>query len=115
MHLAELVAHVEGELSGHGDADRTVSGCYVSDLLSDVLSNGQDGSAWVTHHTHQNIVAVAAVKGLSAVVVVDGKVVEQDTLARARAEGVNLVLTKLSAFETTGRIYELIKAQLHRA
>ena len=91
--------------------EREVTGCYVSDLLSDVLAGSETGQLWVTQHTHPNVVAVAAVKELSAVLVVGGKAVNEDTINRALSENVNLLVTGLSAFEVAGKIYALLEKE----
>jgi len=113
--MAELTARevleaLKAEIVAEGDLTRKVKGCYVSDLLSDVLSKSHEGDLWITQHTHSNIVAVTSVKGLSAVVVVGGNVISEDTLQKARAEGVTLTTCPLSAFEAAGEVYNMLKS-----
>jgi len=112
--MAELTARkvidsLEATIASGGDLERKVTGCYVSDLLSDVLAKSNEGDLWITQHTHSNIVAVASVKGLAAVVVVGGNVIPEDTLVKARAEGVTLCQSRMSAFEAAGEVYNLLK------
>ena len=40
-------------LSGAQGLDKEVEGCYVSDLLSDVMGNAEMGNIWVTLQTHK--------------------------------------------------------------
>ena len=85
MKLNDLVKEFGLEVkAGSGRLDREVTGGYVSDLLSDVLAHAEDGVLWVTLHIHQNIVAVASHKGLSGIILVQGRVPEADTVARPR-------------------------------
>ncbi len=100
---------LKAEIATEGDLSRQIKGCYVSDLLSDVLSKNHEGDLWITQHTHSNIVAVASVKGIVAVIVVGGNVIPEDTLEKARAEGVTLIQSGMSAFETAGEVYNLLK------
>ena len=58
--------------SGAGGLDREVTGGYVSDLLSDVMGFARDGEVWVTLQTHKNVMAIASLKELAAVVIVKG-------------------------------------------
>ncbi len=109
MTAAELTELLGGTVVSGPRLDREVTGCYVSDLLSDVLAGSEKGQFWVTQHTHPNVVAVAAVKGLSAVLVVGGKAVAEDTAGRAAVEDVNIITTGLTAFEAVGRIYTLLE------
>lgn len=83
-----------------------VSAGYVSDLLSDVLAHADEGVVWVTLHVHHNIVAVAAHKGLSGIILVQGRQPEKDTVAKAEEEGIPIMVSGLSAFELVGRLYK---------
>lgn len=91
-----------GSLSG-----RAVSGGYVSDLLSDVMGNARPGDIWVTIQSHLNIVAVAALKEFSAVVVCGGAEIEEAVLEKARSEGVVVLTTSKTSFEICGLLWEM--------
>ena len=84
-----------------------VSGAYASDLLSDVMAHAEKGSCWVTLQVHQNIVAVAALKELAAIVIVGGREPEPDAAEKAAKQGVTILTTKMTAFETAGRMYQM--------
>ena len=105
----EVIEALKAEIAAEGDLARQIKGCHVSDLLSDVLSKNHEGDLWITQHTHSNIVAVASVKGIAAVVVVDGNIVPDDTLEKARAEGVTIARCQLSAFEAAGAVFNILK------
>ncbi len=92
--------------AGSGHLEREIAGGYVSDLLSDVLAHAEDGVLWVTLHVHHNIVAVAAHKGLAGIVLVQGRVPADDTIAKAEEEGIPILVSDLPAFELVGRLYE---------
>jgi len=97
---------VGGALVGPAEAGRReVRGGYCSDLLSDVMANAQDGDAWITMQRHVNTVAVAQLKNLAAIVIVNGRVPEADMAARAAEHGVAVVTTPLPAFDAAGRLY----------
>lgn len=87
------------------DRGREVRGGYASDMLSDVIANAERGDVWVTMQTHLNIVAVAVLKELAAVVIVAGHKPADETVAAAREKGVCLLGTGLSSFATCGRLY----------
>jgi preprotein translocase subunit SecY len=46
-------------LTEESKLDRMISGVYVCDLLSWVMSHANKDNIWITIHTHLNIVAVA--------------------------------------------------------
>jgi len=94
-------------LTGDVGLDREVSCGYASDLLSDVIAHARAGDAWVTLQTHGNVVAVASLKELAAVILVNGRKPDAETLDKGRAEGVALLGTLLPAFELAGRLYEM--------
>ncbi len=107
MKLKDLVREFGLEVkAGAGLLDRDVTGGYASDLLSDVLAHAVDGNVWVTLHIHQNIVAVAAHKGLAGVILVQGRQPEKDTVAKAAEEGIPVMVSALPAFELVGRLYK---------
>ncbi len=84
-----------------------VTGAVVGDLLSHVMARGKQGNCWVTIQTHPNLVAVAALGGLSAIIIADGFEPEEDTVARADEEGIALLTSPHSAFTIAGQLYEL--------
>lgn len=83
-----------------------VTGGYASDLLSDVIANSKAGNVWVTMQVHVNIVAVAVLKELAAIVLVHGREPADDTLRKARDEHVAILVSRLPAFETVGKLYD---------
>ncbi len=95
--------------SGEDKLNAEVGGGYTGDLLSDVMGNSKEGDIWITRQVHQNIVAVASLKDHAGIVLVQGCEPAKDTLDKAKQEGVPILVSDLSAFEVTGRIYNLLK------
>jgi predicted transcriptional regulator len=94
-------------VSGLSRLSREFTRGYVSDLLSDVMANAKAGDVWVTLQVHQNIVAVAALKELAAIILIGGRQPERQTLAKAEAENIPILLSELPAFEVAGRLYQM--------
>ncbi len=88
-----------------------VSGGYVGDLLSDVMANAAEGNIWITLQVHINIVAVATLKNISAIILVNRRTPDPDTVERAASEEIPLLLTDKSAFEIAGKLYQILNAQ----
>ena len=108
MTLREMIEKLELILVAEtGALDETVSGGYVSDLLSHVMGQAKAGQIWITMQGHQNIVAVASLVGLSAVIVAGGVEPEEQTVVKARDQEVVLCKTNLSTYEVVGRLYNL--------
>lgn len=83
-----------------------LTGCYISDLLSDVLANARPGVLWVTIHTHRNVVSVASMKDIAAVLFTCGRKPEAAIIAEAAAEDILLLSTPLTTYETAGKLWE---------
>jgi len=106
--LADLVEKLDLEVrSARGNLDNEVTGGYASDLLSDVIANGREGDVWVTLQIHQNVVAVASMKDLAGIILVGGREPEEDTLQKAEAEGIPIMVSKRPTFELVGILYGL--------
>ncbi|MEI6500766.1 MAG: serine kinase [Armatimonadota bacterium] len=105
------VAQVAGELGlkplAEATGDRLVTGAIVSDLLSYVMAKAAAGQVWVTVQGHANVVAVAALAGLAAVVIAAGFEPEDETRDRALEEGIPLFVSEESAFALAGKLYAL--------
>ena len=108
MTLREMIEKLELIVVAEtGALDETVSGGYVSDLLSHVMGQAKAGQIWITMQGHQNIVAVASLVGLAAVIVAGGVEPEEQTVVKARDQDVVLCKTNLSTYEVAGRLYNL--------
>ena len=88
--------------------DQEISGGYASDLLSDVLAHAKEGQIWVTVQTHKNVLAVASMKRLSAILLVNGLEPDGDMLEQNQSERIPILGTNLSAFEIIGELYILL-------
>ena len=63
--------------------ERGVEGVFISDMLSDVMTNAKTGNLWLTTQTHTNIVSAANLIDLSAIIVTVGKEVPTATITLA--------------------------------
>jgi hypothetical protein len=80
---------------------------YASDMLSCVMSGAKHQSIWVTLQAHLNIVAVATLLDLSAIIITEGNVPEAAVIEKAVKEDVILLSTPLSSFSVVGKLWEL--------
>lgn len=108
MKLAELVEKLEMNVrTAAGGLDVEVTRGYASDLLSDVIGHAQEGDLWITLQMHQNIVAVAVMKSLAGIILVNAREPEEETIRKAEAEGVPVMISALPTFELVGKMFEL--------
>lgn len=110
MDLESIVKALNLKIrSGEDKLKTEIQGGYTGDLLSDVMGNSKEGDIWITRQVHQNIVAVASLKEHAGIILVQDSEPAKDTLEKAIKEGIPIMISDLSAFEVTGRIYDLIK------
>jgi len=80
-------------------SDREVKCGFCCDLLSHAMANGKADMAWVTVHTHMNVVAIAVLTGAACVIAADGKQFSADVIQKAREENIALLCSEKSAYE----------------
>jgi len=96
--------------SGNEGLENEISGGYVSDLLSDVMGFAAEGQVWITLQTHQNVLAIASLKDLAAVILVKGFQPDEETLKHSEEEGIPLLGTEMGTFEIAGKLYAELNA-----
>jgi predicted transcriptional regulator len=112
MKISEMVSALNlTVISGEGGLNNDITGGYVSDLLSDVIGGAGDGNVWITLQTHHNIIAVASLKDISAVILVKGLKPADDTIRKSNEENIPLLSTDADTFKIAGRLYELLKIE----
>ena len=110
MKVAELADKLELKIvSGKKGLENEISGGYCCDLLSDVMGNADEGQVWITLQTHKNVMAIASLKDLAAIILVKGLPPDEDTLAQSEADGIPILITSEEAFVTAGKIYTLLQ------
>ncbi|MFA5561288.1 MAG: hypothetical protein WDA00_01410 [Eubacteriales bacterium] len=107
MTVSELATALDARLLTAPAPDRKVNGAYAGDLLSWVMGRAAAGQAWVTIMTNINVVAVASLLELSAVILCDNALPEPAVLEAAEARGVNLLLSRQPVYELCGRLHRL--------
>jgi serine kinase of HPr protein (carbohydrate metabolism regulator) len=111
MKLKEIVEELQLKvLTGQDRLDTEVTGGYTSDLLSDVMANSRAKNLWITLQTHQNIIAVAKLRDLAGIIVVNNRKPDEETLQKAKEENIPLFCTGETAFKITGKLYDLISS-----
>ncbi len=112
MTIAEIAERLNlTPVTGEEYLHREVSDGYVSDLLSDVMANAKKDCVWITLQTHENAVAVAVLKEIAAVVIVNGRKPSDVTIEKATEQKVPILLTSKTAFEIAGKLYQLLHAE----
>lgn len=98
---ANLKTIIEGK-------DFVVKSGITCDLLSIVMSSAKEDSIWITVQKHLNIVAVAALREIKAIVITSGIRPEKDVIDRAKEERIWILTTDEDSFTISGKIFNLL-------
>ena len=110
MQVKELAEKANLKIiSGGQGLNAEIKGGYTCDLLSDVMGHAEQGYVWITLQTHKNVMAIASLKELAAIILVKGLTPEADTLEHSTLENIPILSTDLEAFEISGIVYHLIR------
>jgi len=109
LELKEIVEKLELEplILKESPFIMKIKGCYIGDLLSNVMAHAREADLWLTVQTHQNVVAVAQLLNLGGVVFLEGHLPDEDTIKKAKKEKIPLFSTGDSAYELAGRLYNM--------
>jgi hypothetical protein len=83
------------------------TGGYSSDLLSCVMAGAKKGHLWITLQAHLNIVAVAALNEVAAIIITENAEPDSASIAKANQQGVILLGTSETTYEVNGKLWEL--------
>jgi len=108
MLLKKIIENLDLECVTDVVEDLQIEKGYTSDLLSEVMASG-NSDIWITVQSHSNIVAVATIIGVKAIVLVNGRDYSQDTMDKAKEEGICLLKSNQDAFVITGKIYAMLQ------
>lgn len=101
MKVEDIIKREECTLvAGQSGINRDVKNVYLCDLLSWVMSHAKKDEAWVTVMTNINIVAVALLTEVSCIIIPEGIQVEKDTILKADKEGIPIITTNMTAYDT---------------
>jgi predicted transcriptional regulator len=110
MTLGELTNVLGLEiLTGDVNLDREVRAGYTSDLLSDVIANIEESSVWITIQRHVNVLGVAKLRDIIAIIIPRKLELEQEVVEKAKIEKIAVLRDHRSAFEISGLIYNALK------
>jgi hypothetical protein len=83
------------------------TGGYASDLLSCVMAGAKKGYLWITLQAHLNVVAIAALTEVAAVIITEGAQPDAASITRADQQGVTLLSTSQTTYKVNGKLWEL--------
>ncbi len=111
IKLSDYIAAIEGQVLTNLCEPESVEICggYNSDMLSDVMGSAGSGQVWITIMKHLNVIAVASMANIPAIVFAKGTSPDQAVIDKANEEELCLISSSLSSFELAGILYNLVK------
>ena len=84
--------------------DREISGCYIGDLLSWVMSHAEADNVWITIMNNINITAVASLVDVACVILAEGVTLTDEVLKKANSVGIVIFSSQKSAYTLASEI-----------
>ena len=88
--------------------EREITGAYIGDLLSWVMGRAEQGDVWITIMSNINTVAVATLTDASCILLAEGVMLDENALEAAKSKEVNVLSTKMTAYEAAIRTKEAL-------
>ena len=104
MQVSDLIKTLDLAVLTPDFEDRSVSGCYIGDLLSWVMGRAQTGDAWITIMNNINIVAVATLTDCACIILCEGVTAAPEIISKAENEGIIILSSEKTAFELAKKI-----------
>lgn len=107
MTIREIAERIDAVVYAEPDQmDEDLVGAFASDMMSDVLAYGEGHAVLVTGLLNPQIVRTAHMLDMSCIIVVRGKTASEEIKRLAAENQITLLETKLSMFQTSGKLYE---------
>ena len=107
MIVEEIVNELGLQVIAPGDIGQEVTGGYAADLLSCVMAKAKAGNVWVTLQAHPNVIAVASLLNLAAVIVSEGIKPDLETVEPAQENRVTLLGSPQTTSAVVGELSKL--------
>ena len=79
---------------------------YIGDLLSHVMAAVKPNSLWITVQRHLNIIGVAVMSNIPAIIICEGHDVPDNVIEKADEEQVAIFKSQENAFQLAGKLFE---------
>ncbi len=109
MNLNEIIQNLNLKVLTNSKDFSTINvkSGYCSDLLSCVMTGAEPEGLWITLMSHSNIVAVAALLDLAAIIITEDAQPDQQTIDKANEKGITMLSSADPNFEIIGKLWEL--------
>ena len=108
MTVRELIPALSLTEFHLADPERTVTGGYAGDFLSWVMGRAEPDCAWLTIMSNVNVCAVAVLADVACILLTEGVTPDEDLLNRCKIQGVNLLGTEKTTFDSAVELHALL-------
>lgn len=108
MTVNEIKNKLNMEALNIPEPDKVIDGVYAGDLLSWIMGRAEPGNIWVTIMTNINVLAVASLLDLSAVIIAEGSEYSDDFIKTAAEKGINILKTNDPIYKTCVELSRLL-------
>lgn len=114
MTVQELLKALDLKvIAGEKGLHNEVTGGYVCDLLSWVMSHAQKGDAWITVQTNVNVAAVALLTEVACVIIPEDILVDEKTIEKANEENIPILSGAMSSYQLACKLDKAIRGEDH--
>ena len=109
MKLLNFAKKLQLEIVTEEDKDKEIDieGAYIGDLLSIVMGKAKEKNVWITIQTHLNILAVAELIDISAIIIAENMEINDETIEKAKKLEIPLLKSKENAYKIACGLYEM--------
>ena len=108
MTLRQLKEQLELTVLVEQNIDKEITGCYIGDLLSWVMSRVQSGNVWMTVMGNVNAIAVAALSDAACIILTDSAVLDEDAKEKAQEQGVTVFSSNANSYQVAVQLSRLL-------
>ena len=106
MKLQRILELPECHVLAEGNPDREISRVFCCDLLSIAMGKAPADGVWVTVMGNRNTLAVASLTDTACIILAEGVSLDEETLKKAREEGIAVLSTDLPVFDAALKVYQ---------
>ena len=108
MTVRQLKEQLELTVLVEQNIDKEITGCYIGDLLSWVMSRVQSGNVWMTVMGNVNAIAVAALSDAACIILTDSAVLDEDAKEKAQEQGVTVFSSNANSYQVAVQLSRLL-------
>ena len=75
------------------------------------MAHAKENEVWITIQSHKNIVAVASLLNLSAIIIAEDVTIDENTLIKAEEENIPIYSSDKSIYELCGILYNILSRE----